>query len=520
MQGIQQMIFSDPLKLNAVRYGDKTAVSFQGKSLTYKELNERVNQLAHALKNLGVKKGDKVAFMLFNCNQLIEVIYACSKIGAVFVPINSRFVAPEIKHVLNDSDSIALLFDARFSEEIVKIIDEVYTTKHFISVGEANDVTPLEYERWIEKFPKSEPKPVEPINELDTICYLYTGGTTGLPKGAVRSHRSLYLVGLLFSIEFNIGRNGKGLIAGPLYGAAALAIAMPNFFVGNTVHILEKFHPVEVLKAIDQEQTTTTFLAPPMFEAIFALPEEIQKSYDVSSMKTLISVGAPLHTQTKEKILTFFKDADLNEFYGASEHGGSTNLFPEYQRFKDRSVGLPMLGMEVKLLDAAGEEVGPGEVGEFFVKGLTLCDGYYNNPEATKAAFKGEWLSLGDLGKQDDEGFYYIVDRKQDMILSGAINVYPVEIEEVLHCHPKIADVSVIGIPHEKWGEVPIAIAVLHDGEVADVEEIKAFCQGKLARYKIPHDVKFVQELPRSLQGKVLKYQLRQQYVGATEVEE
>lgn len=509
---MQQMLFSDPIKLNATRYAEKEAISFRDKRFTYHELNNRINQLAHGLQELGIKKGDKVAFMLLNCNELYEIMFACGKIGAVFVPINSRFVGPEIQYVLENSDSTALLFGSEFESEVKKIQGNVKEVRHFISVGQAVDIAPLEYEKWLANYPVTEPEPTEPLNELDTICFMYTGGTTGKPKGAVRSHRSLYLVGLLFSIEFSIGRNGKGLVSGPLYGAAALSISIPNLLVGNPVHILDRFHPVEVLKAIDQEKPTNTFLAPPMFEAIFALPEEIRNAYDVSSLKTLVSVGAPLHTSTKNKVLLLFSNADLNEFYGASEHGGSTNLFPEYQQEKDRSVGFPMLGMEVKLVDEKGETVSPGETGEFLVKGLTLCDGYYKNPEATEEAFRGEWLGLGDMGVQDEEGYYYIVDRKQDMILSGALNVYPAEIEGVLHQHPKIADVAVIGVPDEKWGETVKALVVLKDGETAEEEEMIRFCDGKLAKFKKPHSVEFVNELPRSLQGKLLKYQLREKF--------
>ncbi|MBO1001671.1 AMP-binding protein [Pseudogracilibacillus auburnensis] len=513
---MNQMIFSDPIKLNAIRYAKKEALSFNGRRFTYKEFNERINQLAHAFKEIGIKQGDKVAFMLLNCNELFETIYACSKIGAVFIPINARFVGREIKHVLNDSRADLLIFDHRFSSQIREVVDQLSTTKLFITVGEVAVPASVEYERWISDYPKVEPIPEQPLHESDTICYLYTGGTTGLPKGAVRSHRSMYLVGLLFSIEFSIGRNGKGLAAGPLFGAAALSISMPNFFVGNPVHIIERFHPEELLKAIDEEKVTTTFLAPPMLDAIFALPEEIQQKYDVSSIKSVISVGAPLLGGTKNKTMDFFKEAELNEFYGASEHGGSTNLFPEYMNEKDRSVGLPMLGMEVKLVDEDGDEVDRGEVGEILVKGLTLCDEYYGNLEATEAAFRGEWLGLGDMAKQDDEGFYYLVDRKQDMILSGAINVYPAEIEEVLYEHPDVTEAAVIGMSNDKWGEVPMAIIHLREGSDLHEEELLAFCKGKMADYKIPHEVQFVDDpLPRSLQGKVLKYKLRSTYVSS-----
>lgn len=510
-----QMIFSDPLKLNAIRYGEKEAISFNGKSFTYKQLNERVNQLAHAMQSEGIKKGDKVAFMLLNCNELIEIMFACSKIGAVYIPINARFVGREIAHVLNNSRSTALFFDARFGEEINQARDNFTTAKIYISVGGHHSIAANEYEAWIGSHKKSEPIPDEPLQETDTICYLYTGGTTGLPKGAVRSHRSLYLVSLLFSIEFEIGRNGKGLVAGPLFGAAALSISMPNFFVGNPVHLIERFEPEAVLKAIDEKKPTTTFLAPPMLDAIFALPDDVKQRYDVTSMKSIISVGAPLMTATKNKTLSFFPNVKLNEFYGASEHGGSTNLFPEYMELKNRSVGLPMLGMEVKIIDDSGNEVQQGEVGEIVVKGLTLCDGYYDNPEANEEAFKDGWLGLGDMGKQDEEGFYYLVDRKQDMILSGAFNVYPAEIEEVLHEYPDIVEGAVIGMPHDKWGEVPIAIIRLKDGLTAEETEIINFCKGKMADYKIPHKVIFVQEpLPRSLQGKVLKFKLRDMFIN------
>lgn len=508
-----QMIFSDPLKLNALRYGDKEAISYDGKRFTYREFNDRVNQLSHALQSLGVKKGDKVAFMLPNCNELVEIMFACSKIGAVFIPINARFVGREIAHVLNNSRSIALFFDARFGDMVKSKLENYETTKQFISIGHTHEIADYEYEELLSKQPTHEPSPDKPLLETDTICYLYTGGTTGLPKGAVRSHRSLYLVSLLFSIEFEIGRNGKGLVAGPLFGAAALSISMPNFFVGNPVHLIERFEPEAVLRAIDAEKPTTTFLAPPMLDAIFALPDEVKQKYDVSSMESIISVGAPLMTATKERTFKFFPNVKLNEFYGASEHGGSTNLFPEYMELKNRSVGLPMLGMEVKIVDEDGNEVEQGEVGEVVVKGLTLCDGYYDNEEANKEAFRDGWLGLGDMAMQDEEGFYYLVDRKQDMILSGALNVYPAEIEEVLYEHPDIAEVAVIGMAHDKWGEVPLAIVRLQDGKQTQEADLISFCHDKLADYKKPHKIVFVDEpLPRSLQGKVLKYQLREQF--------
>lgn len=509
-----EMIFSDPLKLNAIRFGEKEAISYLDRRFTYKQLNDRVNKLAHALQSEGVKKGDKVAFMLFNCNELVETMFACGKIGAIFIPINARFVGREIAHIVNNSKAALLIYDIRFEREVVKATEWAKSIQNFVSVGGNSALTNVEYEQWIGQQKTEEPTPDVSLQETDTICYLYTGGTTGLPKGAVRSHRSLYLVSLLFSIEFEIGRNGKGLVVGPLFGAASLAITLPNFFVGNPVHLLERFNPEEVLRKMDEEKTTTTFLAPPMLDAIFSLPEEIREKYDVSTMESIISVGAPLMTATKEQTLQFFPGIKLNEFYGASEHGGSTNLFPEYMALKDRSVGLPMLGMEVKIVDEAGNEVKQGEVGEIVVKGITLCDGYYENEQANEEAFRDGWLGLGDLGRQDEEGFYYLVDRKQDMILSGAFNVYPAELEEVLHLHDNVAEAAVIGKNDAKWGEVPVAVIRLKDPEATTEEDILTFCRGNMASYKIPHEVIFVEELlPRSLQGKVLKFKLRETFI-------
>lgn len=509
---MQHMLFSDPVKLNAIRYPDREAVAFNGMRFTYREFNDRINQLSHALQSIGVTKGDKVAFMLMNCHQLFEVIFACGKIGAVYVPINSRFVSPEIQHVLDDSESTVLVVDSRLCGEVNRLKGQYKTAKAFISLGTETPDGYFNYEEWISTFSNEEPVPSSAINELDTLSIMYTGGTTGYPKGAVRSHRSLYLVSLLFSIEFHIERMGKGLVAGPLYGAAALSISLPNLFIGNSLYILEKFHPVEVLQAIDEQKTTTTFLAPPMLEAIFSLPEEVLSAYDVSAMKSIISVGAPLHTSTKAKVYEYFQDVELNEFYGATELGGAANLFPEMQKEKDRSVGVPMLGMEIELRNEQNEPVQTGEDGEFFVKGITLCDEYYKRPDANEESFDGEWLSLGDVGVQDEDGYYYIVDRKQDMILSGAINVYPAEIEGVLHQHPSVEDVAVIGVPDEKWGEVSLAAIVLREGKEVTKEELKEFCSGKLAKYKIPHHFDFVEELPRSLQGKLLKFKIRENY--------
>jgi len=505
-----ELLLHEFLRLNAIRYPDRTAILFRNQRFTYSQFNARVNRLANALSNLGVKKGDKVAFMMTNCNELLEVGYAAPKIGAAFVPINSRSVASEIEYLVNDSDSVAVFVNAECLPEVIKARPNFALARNVIVVrGEAPAGT-LSYEELLDGAPDTEPK-VE-VSEGDLMCLMYTGGTTGRPKGSIRSHRGIALLALLFAIEYDYHEGDMGLVAGPLYGAAAFAFCIPNLTIGGAVCILPVFHPVEALKAIDQFKCNNAFLAPVMLDFILNLPDEVKKRYDVSSMKAIMSVGAPLHTDTKEGTIAYFKNSGLHELYGASEHGASTDLKPYDQLRKTRCVGVPFLGMEVKLLDKDGNEVPRGEMGEFWVRGLTVCDGYYKKPEATAEALRNGWLGLGDMGRQDEEGYYYIVDRKKDMIISGALNIYPTEIEDVLRKHPDIFDVAVIGVPDQKWGEAVKAVVELKEGARITADEIIKWCENKMAGYKKPKSVDIVDQLPRTLQGKVLKYQLRKKY--------
>ncbi len=255
-------------------------------------------------------------------------------------------------------------------------------------------------------------------------------------------------------------------------------------------------------------------MAPTMFTLILSLPHEERAKYDVSSVRCIISAAAPLHTKTKEEILDYFKGADLHEFYGATETGIVTNLRPRDQRRKIRCVGQPFFGADIKLLDAEGREVGPGEVGEIYAATPFLLQEYYKRSEATEKGTHGNYFSVGDMARCDEEGYYYIVDRMQDMIISGGSNIYPAEIEEVLHSHPKIQEAAVIGVPDEKWGESVKAIVVLKPGESASEKDIIEYCKENAADYKKPRSVDFVDDLPRNPSGKILKRIIRKQYWG------
>jgi acyl-CoA synthetase (AMP-forming)/AMP-acid ligase II len=269
------------------------------------------------------------------------------------------------------------------------------------------------------------------------------------------------------------------------------------------------FQEEEVLKLIEKEEITNVFLVPTMLNRILNLPEQVREKYNTRSLRVIICNASPLPTKTKQDAMAFFKDSPLHEFYGATETGILTSIkhwkYPE----KKQSVGLPIFETEVCILDDEGKNVPVGQVGEIYFRSPTRFNGYHGMPEATAEVFRGEWQTLNDLGKLDEEGFLYIVGRKKDMIKSGGVNIYPKEIEDVLHTHPKVMDAAVIGIPDEHWGESVKAIIILKDGQIATGEEIIQFCQGKLASFKIPQSVDFAEEFPRTPFGKILKRELR-----------
>ncbi|MBI2877015.1 MAG: AMP-binding protein, partial [Candidatus Tectomicrobia bacterium] len=285
-----------------------------------------------------------------------------------------------------------------------------------------------------------------------------------------------------------------------------------HIYIGGTVLIKDKFEARDALKTIQDEKVTTGFIVPTMYNLMMTLPQEELKSYDVSSMRVIISAAAPLHTKTKEWILDYFSNASLSEAYGATELGICTNLKHRDQRRKIRCVGQGVFGYEMKLLDEDGNPVKQGEPGILYATGPCMLDGYYKNPKATEENSAGPWFTVGDIVKEDEEGYYYVVDRKSDMVISGGVNIYPVEIDNCLMSHPKVADVAVIGVPDELWGESLKAFVVLRPGETCTAEELIEHCRQNLAPYKKPKSVDFVPELPRNPSGKILKRVLRDQF--------
>lgn len=506
-----QLLVGEFIRRSALSQPNKIAVSFKDKDFTYREFNKRINKLANAMLDLGVKKGDKVSLLLYNRNELLEIFYASQKIGAVACPLNFRLESPEIKHIINDSDSTILFVEKDLLHKITKIKEDLKILKNIVVVEGDHAEDTLEYNKLLDSGVDKEPE--AEVSETDPSLIIYSSGTTGLPKGAVWLHKAVSLLGYTCGISFGYTVDDIGLAAGPLYSGAGLALAIVNLHIGASLYILPMppFNPIEILKAIHIKRCGNVWLAPIMLDAMLMVPEEVRKKFDVTSMHSIISVGSPLHPETRKGIVEWFGDV-LYDYYGAIEFGCGPIITPKDILRKPTSDGKAAVYMEVKVIDDEGNELPPGEIGEIAVGGPTGCSYYYKNPEATRELFLDGFIKVGDVGYKDEEGYIYLVDRKKDMIVSGAANVYPAEVERIILSHPKVANVAVIGIPDEKWGERVHAIIIPKQGVSLTEEEVIEWCRGKIAGYKIPKSIELVSELPINPSGKVQKYILKEKY--------
>jgi len=502
------MTLGDILRYYSKRNPEKIAIYYLDKSITYHDLNIRVNKLANRLLSSGFRKGDKISILLRNCCEYLEIIFALAKIGVISVPINFRLAGEEIKYIINDSDSNGLIFEEEFIDKIVPIKSELnIDPSRYYLIGNKEIEGMVLYENLFKNSSIEEPS----INVDENSCFVicYTSGTTGRPKGAMSSHKSKILDGIAQAISFKIFENDIYLAAAPFCHSGGMFFCLGRLVVGGTVCIMRQFDAEESLKLIEEKKITNTFMVPTMYNFILELPEEKKQKYNIASMKTLICAGSPLPTRVKEGIIRFFYNAGLYEFYGSTESAVATYIEPQDQLRKVRCVGKPYWGVEIKLLNERKEDVSSNETGEIVIKSPYLMDGYYKRG---REGFEGDWFFTGDLARQDEEGYFYIVDRKVDMIISGGENIYPAEIEDVLYSHPKVLEAAVIGVPDERWGESVKALIVLKEGEHATGEEIIEFCKKRLGGYKIPRSVDFLSELPKSSSGKILKRVLRDEF--------
>jgi fatty-acyl-CoA synthase len=489
---------------------NKTAIISDERKITYRELNDRVNCLANALINEGIHKGDRVAALLYNCPEFIEVYFALAKIGAIFVTLNFRLAGPEIQYMITDSESSFLIFDEHFSEMIDSIRSNLsIDQKNYVSLGNSGQTGAIEYERLIEESPAKEPEIKEEVQLEDPQMIMYTSGTTGIPKGALLSHQKTFYNTFNAVLYFDMTSNDIMLVNMPLFHSGGLNIsAVPILYTGGTAIIQKSFDPQQALSLIEKHRITLAMMVPTMIN--FMLKQGGIDNYDLSSMKTLMVGGEPISLS----LIKAYQDRNIpiRQVFGQTETSIQLWLSEEDAIRKIGSVGKPVFHADVRVVDKSGKDVVPGEVGEIVLNGPTQMLGYWNDPKLTAETIKAGWLHTGDLATVDEEGFVSMVDREKDMYISGGENVYPAETERVLGENPKILEVAIIGVPDEKWGEVGKALIVLKDREKMTKEEALEFLRGKLAKYKIPKFAEFTNEFPKTGSGKIKKTELREKY--------
>jgi len=494
---------------------DKVAVVDLGtdRSFTWVEMNERTSRLATALRvDFGIRLGDRVAVLAHNSSNFFEVQFACWKLGAIFVPINWRLAIPELEFILGDCSPAVMIHDdelAATAQEVSKSCD----IDHRVTWGSPDDTAAAaSYEELLLANLAMKVSDNHETTHSDVLTIMYTSGTTGRPKGALITHGMTFWNAANAVEFFLVGPNMVNLVVLPLFHTGGLNMfANPAFHFGGVNIVMSEYEPAECLKLLNDEQVAITHLlgVPAVFLFMSQLPE-----FETATFPTIEACAVGGSPTPVPLIETWsVKGLPLQQAFGMTETSPLVlALKPEDAAVKLGSAGLPVMHNEVKIVDEDGQPTPVGETGELWVRGPNITPGYWNLPEESANSITDGWLHTGDASRMDDDGFYYIVDRWKDMYISGGENVYPAEVENVIYQLPQISEAAVIGIPDEKWVEVGRACVVLKSGEELSEPELINHCRANLARYKVPHSVVFIDEIPHNATGKVLKRELRETY--------
>lgn len=492
-------------------YPEKTAVICGEQRVGWRALNEGFNRVANSLIADGVRPGDKVAVLMTNSVEMLEVMYGIVKARATLVPLSALLTAEQVAALLDDSDACMIIASATTAALAIQASNHCNSSKLRRKIALGFDESGWDDGRaWFAAGERGEP-PLK-YDLRDDFNIIYSSGTTGIPKGIVQTHRARQHWSYSNALELRFDANSVALATTSLYSNGTWFMILPPMFVGATMVIMEQFSPKAFLETVQKEGVTHTFMVPTQY--ITTLADESFETFDLSSLRVMLSAGSPLRQDTKEDILRRMGPG-LFELYGFSE-GFATIIRPE-QIHKRGSVGTPVIGFQLRILDENGTPLPQGEVGEIAGYGAGLMKEYYKRPEATAEAVwvddRGRtFLRSGDIGRQDEDGFLYILDRKKDMIISGGFNVFPKDIEEVVGTHPDVSDVTVIGIPHDKWGEAPLALVIPEKGRTPDPETLRGWANERLAKTQRLAAVEIRDEFPRNALGKVLKRFLREPY--------
>ena len=503
---------------SAKHYPDHLAIAQGDRELTYREANQRIDSFANALKKLGVRKGDRLAIFSGNCPEYILVMFACFKAGIVIVPMNFRFVAGEVAYHLNDPRCVGIVFSDENQDVVNSIREQVPTVKHFICLGKPVGGN-HGFEELVSQSATSEDQTVD-VEKDDLAWLFYTSGTTGRPKGAMLSHGNLMTVIWAYLADavptepkdaaLHVGAlsHGAGMHALPIVAKGA-----PNIILDS-----KSFDPKIIAETIQKRKATNMFMVPTMIKMFVESPDIDQ--YDISSLQYIAYGGSAMYVEDLRFALKKCGQIFI-QMFGQGESPMTGTILYRYEHVIDGtpeqvkrlgSAGTPRTGIEIKILDDDENELPAGQMGQICIRGETMMQGYWERPEENEKTLKGGWLHTGDVGYLDEQGYLFVMDRTKDMYISGGSNVYPREIEEIMLEHPAVSEVSVVGVPDEKWGESGKAVVVLQKGMKATEQELLEFCQGKMAGYKRPKSVDFVDALPKSPYGKILKREIREWY--------
>jgi fatty-acyl-CoA synthase len=507
------MYHFDWIKRHAERTPHKLALvdAHTNRKFTYAEFNQRANRLASFFSgSLDLQQGDRVSILAQNSTDYYEVLFACSKMGAILNTLNWRLAVPELEYILNDCSPCVLIYEPDFADQVNELRLKIDCENYICMSGD----TPQGETSYEEALAAGSPEDIQQprLKYEDTWAILYTSGTTGRPKGAQVTYGTFFYnaVGMGQAIDLNSQDININVL--PTFHAGGLGLyAGPILHLGGTLIVMRAFDPGELLSLIQQWQVTVILLVPSIYLMLSQFTDFTK--YDLSSVRSWASGGSSLPPSLVQEFAE--KGILIQQGFGMTETGPTVFIIGKEDALrKAGSVGKPVLHTEVQIMDDQGNVLGPNQVGELCIRGGNVITGYWNRPAATAEAIVDGWLHSGDAAQYDEEGFYYIVDRWKDMFISGGENVYPAEVENVIYQLPTVAEVAVIGVPHPKWQEVGKAIVVVKSEQSLTEDQVIEFCQGKLAKYKIPKSVTFVDELPRNAAGKVLKRELREKFIS------
>jgi acyl-CoA synthetase (AMP-forming)/AMP-acid ligase II len=493
------LLIGDALKRNAYKYSVKPAIREGARAVTYGELNARVNRLANGLLAAGFHKGDAAALLVGNRIEHLQILFALAKIGVIAIPLDAKWRALEIGSTLSSLAPAAVFLDQNCQAEF-----DAACSERSLDRMQAFVVGTKSFDALLENSSSDEPE--VDVAEDDPFVVMITSGTTGFPKGCLTSHRTYVFHCINNAIEKGLGAHDVALLSSPIYFSHGRSFTIAILYFGGTMIIQSHFDPIEVLKTVAREKVTYLGTVPTMCERLLQVSGV--EGYDTSSIRCLSITGGKVHPPVLEKLRQTITP-NIYRTYAATDCGQMAISKPADIATKPASAGRPVWCTELKIIDEAGQQMAVGQVGEILTKSPLATQGYYKNPTATEASFRDGWFHTGDLGYFDEDGYLYVVGRKKDMVKSGGISIYPLEIETVLYHHPDVLEAAVIGVPDPVWGEIVKAVIVPRPGAALAGEKLIHFCKERLAPYKVPKAVEIVDALPHTELGKVNKQQLK-----------